>query len=251
MIHLTYKPKGKSRGKLAFVGKGLTFDAGGISIKPSAKMWDMKYDMCGGAAVLGLFHALGDLDVPFEVHGVVPTSENLPDAAATKPGDLVKAMDGTTIEVLNTDAEGRLVLADALAYAESLDPDDIVDVATLTGACVVALGEQVAAVYGRDRALAHEILDAGEVEGEPLWEMPLFEGYRRELKSEVADLKNIGGRMGGSITAALFLGEFVKAKRWAHLDIAGPAFPEGGSELGPKGASGFGVRTLVRWVLSL
>ena len=252
MIHLTYKPKGRSRGKLAFIGKGLTFDAGGISLKPSAKMDEMKYDMCGGAAVLGLFHALADLDVPFEVHGVVPTSENLPDAKATKPGDLVTAMDGTTIEVLNTDAEGRLILCDAICYTQKkIKPDTMIDLATLTGAVVVALGHEYTGMMATTDTLRDELSAAGAECGEAVWPLPLEEFHREQMKGVVADLKNInGGEGAGSTSAAAFLSHFVKDDvEWAHLDIAGAAW--GGRKRdwvgGPTG-SGVGPRLLMQYL---
>lgn len=252
MIHLTYKPKGKSRGKIAIVGKGLTFDAGGISLKPSAKMGEMKYDMCGGAAVLGLFHALGDLDVPFEVHGVVPTSENLPDAAATKPGDLVTAMDGTTIEVLNTDAEGRLILCDAICYTQQkIKPDTMIDLATLTGAVLVALGHEYTGMFASTDKLREELTVAGAETGEAVWPLPLEDFHRDQMKGEVADLRNINAGQGaGSTAGAAFLSHFVKeGLEWAHLDIAGAAW--GGRKRdyvgGPQG-SGVGTRLLMQYL---
>jgi leucyl aminopeptidase len=252
LIHLSYKPKGRSRGRIALVGKGLTFDAGGISIKPASKMWEMKYDMSGGAAVLGVFHALARLDVPFQVHGLVPASENLPSGTAVKPGDLVTAMNGTTIEVLNTDAEGRLILADALAYAVAkLKPDTIVDLATLTGAVVVALGHELSGIFTSSKQLEGELLAAGEAVGEKLWPLPLLEHHREQMKGEVADLKNINaeGSGGGASAGAAFLAHFTGETEWAHLDIAGTAW--GGTNRdyvgGPQG-SGVGVRLLLRWL---
>ncbi len=252
LIHLTYKPKKKAKGKIAVVGKGLTFDAGGISLKPSNKMWDMKYDMCGGAAVLGLFHALATLDVPYEVHGLVPTSENLPDAAATKPGDLVTAMNGKTIEVLNTDAEGRLILSDALCYAvKKVKPDTIVDLATLTGAVVMALGHEYSGLFATNLGLRDELITAGEEVGEELWPLPLRDFHKEGMKGDVGDLKNIGGGdMGaGSTQGAAFLAHFVGDTEWAHLDIAGAAW--GGRNrdwVGGSMASGVGPRLLHRWL---
>jgi leucyl aminopeptidase len=262
LVHLTYKPaqrpaqrKGtrrRSPRKIAVIGKGLTFDSGGISIKPAAKMWEMKYDMCGGAAVLGLFHALAELELPCEVHGLVPTCENLPDAAATKPGDLVTAMDGTTIEVLNTDAEGRLVLSDALCYAvEKIKPDTIVDLATLTGAVVVALGHDFSGVFATTERLEKELVAAGLAVGEELWPLPLRPFHKEWLKGEVADLKNIAtGEVGaGSTVGAAFLWPFARATEWAHLDIAGAAW--GGRNrdwVGGPMASGMGPRLLVHWL---
>jgi len=253
LIHLTYKPRGKSRGKVALVGKGLTFDSGGISIKPAAKMWDMKYDMSGGAAVLGAFHALRHLDVPFEVHGVVPASENLPDGEATKPGDLVRAMNGTTIEVLNTDAEGRLILCDALSYcAAKIGPDTIIDLATLTGAVVVAVGHEYSGLFATTDALRKGLVRAGEAVGEKLWPLPLDEFHKDWMKGEVADLKNINqpDQGAGSTAGAAFLWHFVGSTEWAHIDIAGAAW--GGMNRdwvgGPQG-SGVGARLLVQYLV--
>ncbi|MBK7977949.1 MAG: leucyl aminopeptidase [Deltaproteobacteria bacterium] len=251
LIHVDYRPSGRISKSIALVGKGVTFDSGGLSLKPAASMMTMKCDMAGAAAVLAAVHAASQLKLPIRVHAIVPAAENLPGPRATKPGDVLTISNGKTVEVLNTDAEGRLLLADALTYADSLRVDEVVDLATLTGACVIALGNDVAAVYSRPPELAAALRRAGEAEGEPLWEMPLVEAYKKELKSEVADLKNIGGRYAGSITAALFLAEFVKNERWAHLDIAGPAFAESLPELGPKGGTGFAVRTLVRYLIGL
>ncbi len=252
LIHLTYTPKGRSRGRVALVGKGLTFDTGGISIKPAGKMWDMKYDMSGGAAVLGVFHALAELGCPFEVHGVVPCSENMPDGRAVKPGDMVRAMNGTTIEVLNTDAEGRLILCDALSYVTArIKPDAIVDLATLTGAVVVALGHEYSGIMTRSDALRDELLSAGEAVAERLWPLPLAEHHRDLMRGEVADLKNIalGDPGAGASQGAAFLWHFVGDTPWAHLDIAGTAWGASNRDYvgGPMG-SGVGVRLLLRWL---
>jgi leucyl aminopeptidase len=252
LIHLVYKPKGRSKGRVALVGKGLTFDAGGISIKPSAKMWDMKYDMCGAAAVLGAFHALAAVDVPFEVHGLVATSENLPDAAATKPGDLVTAMNGTTIEVLNTDAEGRLVLSDALCYAvKKVKADTVVDLATLTGAVVMALGHEYSGLFASTEELRDALIGAGEEVGEALWPLPLADFHKKQMRGEVADLRNINSpdQGAGSTAGAAFLAHFVGDTEWAHIDIAGAAW--GGRNrdwVGGAQGSGVGARLLVRWL---
>jgi leucyl aminopeptidase len=252
LIHLVYKPRGRSRGRVALVGKGLTFDSGGISIKPAAKMWDMKYDMSGGAAVLGTFHALRALDVPFEVHGVVPCSENLPDAAAVKPGDVVRAMDGTTIEVLNTDAEGRLILCDALCYVVSrVRPDTIVDLATLTGAVVVALGHEFSGLFATTDRLRDDLRAAGEEVGERLWPLPLMDFHKEQMKGEVADLRNINSpdHGNGATAGAAFLWHFVGDTEWAHLDIAGTAW--GGMNrdyVGGGSGSGVGPRLLVQYL---
>jgi leucyl aminopeptidase len=253
LLHLTYKPKGRPRGRVAFVGKGLTFDVGGYSIKPSAQLDEMRYDRSGGAAVLGLFHALAHgLDVPYEVHGVVPATENLIDGNATQPGDIHTAMNGTTVEVLNTDAEGRLVLADALCYvAAKVKPDTIVDLATLTGAVVVALGHEMAGLFATTTKLRDELVAAGEETGERLWPLPLLDVHKDAMKGNFGDLKNIsGGDLGaGSSAGAAFLAPFVGDTEWAHLDIAGTAW--GGSNRdwvgGPMG-SGVGARLLVRWL---
>jgi leucyl aminopeptidase len=252
LVHLSYKPKGKSKGCIALVGKGLTFDAGGISIKPAGKMWDMKYDMSGGAAVLGVFHALAALDLPLEIHGIVPASENLPDGRAIKPGDVITAMNGTTIEVLNTDAEGRLILCDALCYARAkLKPDTIVDLATLTGAVVVALGHELSGLFASTPKLEKELREAGEQVFERLWPLPLLDLHKDQMRGEVADLKNINseGSGNGSSAGAAFLAHFVGDTEWAHLDIAGTAW--GGLSrdyVGGAQGSGVGVRLLLRWL---
>ena len=252
LVHLVYEPKGRSRGRVALVGKGLTFDSGGISIKPSAKMDEMRFDMSGAAAVLGVFHALAKLDVPWEVHGIAPCTENMPGGAATKPGDIHEAMNGTTVEVLNTDAEGRLVLADAICYAVSkVKADTIVDLATLTGAVVTALGHELSGLFATTETLRDELVAAGEETGERLWPLPLIDVHREGMKGTFADLKNIsGGDMGaGSSAGAAFLAPFAGETEWAHLDIAGTAW--GGSARdwvgGPMG-SGVGTRMLVRWL---
>jgi leucyl aminopeptidase len=235
---------------LVLVGKGLTFDAGGISIKPSAGMEQMKFDMSGGAAVIGAMQAIAELGVRANVVGIVPSSENLPSGTAVKPGDVIRTLAGKTVEIINTDAEGRLILADALAFGARLGPAAMVDCATLTGAVVVALGDHAAAVLGNDEALVRELLDAGTVSGERCWQLPLWEEYRKQLDSETADLQNIGGRSAGTITAAAFLKEFVGDARWAHLDIAGTAYGDGDLPYRRKGGYGFPTRLLVQWVRS-
>jgi len=252
LVHLSYKPKGKSKGVVALVGKGLTFDSGGISIKPSAKMDEMRYDMSGAAAVLGVFHALRKLDVPWEVHGVCACTENMPGGQATKPGDIHTAMNGTTVEVLNTDAEGRLVLADALCYCVSkIKADTIIDLATLTGAVVVALGHELSGMFASTDKLRDDLLAAGEETGERLWPLPLLDVHKEGMKGLYADLKNIsGGDMGaGSSAGAAFLAPFVGSTEWAHLDIAGTAWGSAARDWvgGPLG-SGVGARMLVRWL---
>jgi leucyl aminopeptidase len=251
LIHLAYKPRGRARGRVALVGKGLTFDAGGISLKPAAKMDEMKYDMSGGAAVLGVFKALRALGLPLEVHGVVAATENLPDGRANKPGDLVTAMNGTTIEILNTDAEGRLVLADALVYAErKLKPDAIVDLATLTGAVITALGHELTGLMGNHDGLRDELLAAGKASGEELWPLPLLEQHKEHMKGAVADLKNINSGQGaGSSAGAAFLSHFVGKTPWAHLDIAGTAWGVDERDYqGGSGGTGVGVRLLLAWL---
>ena len=252
-VHLTYspggRPAGRARKRIALVGKGVTFDSGGLDLKTSEGMLRMKYDMAGAAAVLGIMGALPALRPPVEVHGLIAATENMPSGSATRPGDVLRAMNGTTIEVGNTDAEGRLTLADALCYAvRRVEADEIVDVATLTGACVVALGPLCAGLMANDAALAGRLLRAAEAAGEPCWQLPLIDEYKEHLKSEVADLNNVGPRGGGAITAGLFLKEFAGATRWAHLDVAGPAFTEKDLPLAPKGATGVAVRTLLTYL---
>lgn len=250
--HLVYHPKRKPVRRIALVGKAVTFDSGGLSIKPSDGMMTMKIDMAGAATVIGLFHALRSLNVPVEVHGIFLAAENMPSGSAYRPGDVVKAMNGTTIEVLNTDAEGRVTLADALVYAQTFKPDAIVDLATLTGACVVALGEDIAAVMSNDAALTKSLLGSAKDVGELLWELPLHSGYDELIKSKVADVKNIGGRPAGAITAGLFLRRFVKETPWAHIDLAGPSYAERETRPDiPFGGTGYGVRFLLRYLESI
>ncbi len=225
LIVMEYKGGDASATPIALVGKGLTFDAGGISIKPSARMEEMKFDMCGGATVFGVFQALAESDLPLHVVGVVPSSENLPDGAANKPGDVVTSMAGLTIEVINTDAEGRLILCDALTYTQrEYKPRVLIDMATLTGACVVALGEHATGLFANNQELAQNLLDAGEQSCDRAWQMPLWEDYQAQIKSTVADIANVGGPGAGAITAACFLHRFTKQANWAHLDIAGTAW---------------------------
>ncbi len=249
-IHLTYTPRAKSKQSFAIVGKGITFDSGGLSLKPADSMMTMKCDMGGAAAVLGLFTTLAELQPKVVIHGIIAAAENMPSGKAMRPGDIVTAMNGKTIEILNTDAEGRLTLADALSYAVTLEPTAIVDLATLTGACVVALGEEIAGLMSTDEDLAVDLLAAADRAGEKLWEMPLPPRYKSLIESDVADLRNIAtSRYGGSLTAGLFLQEFVGTTPWAHLDIAGPAFAERpmASYLS-KGGTGYAVRTLAEWL---
>jgi leucyl aminopeptidase len=230
---------------VVLVGKGLTFDAGGISIKPAAEMDEMKYDMCGGTSVIGAVHAAASLELPLNLIGVVPASENLPDGDANKPGDIVTSLSGQTVEILNTDAEGRLILCDALTYSERFDPAVVVDLATLTGACVVALGKHAAGLFTADDKLATEILAAGDYTGDRAWRLPLWEDYQSQLDSNFADMANIGGRDAGAITAACFLARFTKKYPWAHLDIAGIAWRSGKE----KGATGRPVALLTQFLL--
>jgi len=251
VVHVVYKPA-RAKKKVVFVGKGLTFDAGGLCIKPAASMVDMKCDMAGAASTLGIVFAAARLKLPVEVHALVGSTENMTGAKAYRPGDVYKSLEGKTVEVINTDAEGRLVLADVLTWAvRKLKPDYMIDHATLTGACLVALGPWRAALYTDDDALASKYLDAAQGEDEAFWRMPLDSDLRSTLKSSIADIKHIGGRFGGSITAALFLKEFVGETTWMHLDIAGPAFVERAHGRLPKGGTGFGVATGVRFLESL
>jgi leucyl aminopeptidase len=235
---------------LILVGKGLSFDAGGISLKPPAGMEEMKYDMSGGAAVIGAMQAIAELGVRANVVGLIPSSENLPSGSATKPGDVISSLAGKTIEVINTDAEGRLILADALAWGARLEPAAMVDCATLTGSVIIALGHHAAAVMGNDDELVEELRAAGDASGERCWPLPLWDDYREQLDSPTADLQNVGGRPGGSITAGAFLREFVGDTRWAHLDVAGTAWGDGKLPYQRKGALGFPTRLLVEWVRS-
>jgi leucyl aminopeptidase len=239
--------KGKKNHKpIVLVGKGITFDAGGISIKPAGDMDEMKYDMCGAASVLGTFKTIGLLNLPMNIIGIIPTCENLPDGLALKPGDILTSMSGQTIEVLNTDAEGRLILCDALTYAERFNPEVVIDIATLTGACVIALGHHASGLYSNDDKLAKDLESAGQISMDRAWHMPLWEDYQSQLDSNFADMANIGGRAGGSITAACFLSRFAKKYKWAHLDIAGTAWKSGKA----KGATGRPVGLLMHYILS-
>jgi leucyl aminopeptidase len=248
-IILSYKPKNAIK-KVVIVGKGITFDTGGLSLKPSEAMETMKLDMAGAAVVLSLFKYIREFKVNYEIVGIVPSCENMPSGKALHPGDVVKALNGKTIEVLNTDAEGRLTLADAFSYACLYEkPDYIIDLATLTGACMVALGQDVAGLWGNNQKLIEKIQNAAKTTGEKIWFMPLEQEYKELIKSHIADLKNIsGGRYGGAITAALFLSVFIGTTPWVHLDIAGPAYQENKTELVPKGGSGFGVRLLLEFL---
>jgi leucyl aminopeptidase len=251
-IVLRYRGRGADEGvDIALVGKGITFDSGGISIKPSEKMEEMKGDMAGGAAVMAALSAIAQLKTQLNVVAIVPATENLPSGSALKPGDTVTAMNGKTIEIISTDAEGRLILADALSYAAKLGARYVVDVATLTGSMRVALGDLYTGAFGKNQELTDKIVAAGNQAGELIWPMPLVEQYKEQIKSEVADIKNVGARWGGSITAALFLAEFVGDAPWVHLDIAGTYWSEKEQGYLIKGATGVPVRTLVNLVLSL
>ena len=247
LVELRYRPQ-RATGEVVLVGKGITFDSGGLSLKPADSMKTMKTDMSGAAAVVGTMSALADLDVKVAVTGYLAAAENMPSGRATRPGDVLTMRNGTTVEVLNTDAEGRLVMADALALGAAAKPDAIVDVATLTGACVVALGTRYTGLMGNDEALATELLGAAADAGEPTWRLPLPPEYKKELESDVADLKNVGDRYGGALTAGLFLQEFVDGRPWAHLDIAGPARAEADDGYLVKGSTGVATRTLLSWL---
>src|SRR6266540_3408866 len=248
LIELSYEPEG-ARGRVVLVGKGITFDSGGLSLKPPDGMITMKTDMSGAAAVLGAMSALQDLGLKVAVTGYLAAAENMPSGTATRPGDVLTMKNGKTVEVLNTDAEGRLVMADALALGSASAPDAIVDVATLTGACVVALGKRYTGVMSNHDELAGELLEAAAEAGERAWRLPLPQEYRKDLDSEVADLKNVSSeRYGGALTAGLFLQEFVDGRPWAHLDIAGPARADSDDGYLAKGSTGTAVRTLLSWL---
>lgn len=250
-IHITYKPQGTPKRKLAIIGKGLTFDSGGLNIKGAGSgIETMKMDMGGAGTTLGAAKAIAQIKPDVEVHFISAATENMISGHAMHPGDILKASNGKTIEVNNTDAEGRLTLADALVYADKLGVDAIVDLATLTGACIVALGEDIAGLFTPDDALAAQLEEAAETAGEKLWRMPMEEKYFEGLKSGIADMKNTGPRAGGSITASLFLKQFVKDTPWAHLDVAGPVWADKENGYNSAGATGYGVRTLVNWVLA-
>jgi leucyl aminopeptidase len=249
-IVLSYKGNTTADPDLALVGKGITFDSGGISIKPSENMDEMKDDMAGGASVLATLMALAQLKPRINVTALVPATENMPSGTAMKPGDIITAMNGKTIEVLNTDAEGRLILADALSYANKLGARAIIDVATLTGACQIALGKITTGAFTNNQPLLDKVIAAGKETGEPVWPMPMYEEYREFIKSDFADIKNIGNRYGGAITAAKFLEEFVDKTPWVHLDLTGPISDKDKGYL-VKGATGVPVRTLVNVVLGM
>lgn len=244
-IQIEYRPRrGRKQAPVALVGKAITFDSGGISIKPSDKMDEMKFDKCGGVAVLGAMRAVASLRLPLPVVGFIAAAENMPGASSYRPGDIVTTYSGTTVEVLNTDAEGRIVLGDALAYARKFKPQAMIDFATLTGACVIALGPFAAGLFSNNDGLTKQIRDAAEATGERVWPFPLWDEYHKKIKSHVADVKNTGGREGGAITAAAFLQKFVGDTPWAHLDIAGTAWATEDKPDMPKGGTGYGVRLL-------
>jgi leucyl aminopeptidase len=245
LIVLKYLGGPKKQKPIVYVGKGITFDTGGISLKPAGEMDEMKFDMSGAGSVLGAMRALAGMRAPVNAIGLIPASENMPGGNATRPGDVVTTMSGQTVEILNTDAEGRLVLCDALTYAERFEPDVVIDIATLTGACVVALGHVASGLFSNDEKLAAEISSAADDAWDRVWRMPLWEDYQEQLRSNFADMANIGGRPGGSITAACYLSRFTKKMRWAHLDVAGTAWKSGRE----KGSTGRPVPLLVRFAL--
>jgi leucyl aminopeptidase len=252
MIHLTYKPEGRAKAHVCLVGKGLTFDSGGLSLKTDKGMESMKSDMAGAATALACIRAAQELSLPLKMTAILMATENMPDGGANRPGDVVRAMNGKTIEITNTDAEGRLALADGLVYAQSLKPDYLIDIATLTGAQVVGLGRLVAGVMGNNDNFVQQIVDAGKESGETMWPLPLPDIYRDLIRSDVADMKNSSGiPEAGSIQAGLFLSEFVNHPRWAHLDIAGPAWQEREWSIYPRTASGFGARCLLTLLSNL
>ena len=246
LISLEYWGGAKKEKPVVLVGKGITFDTGGISLKPAAEMDEMKYDMCGAASVLGTIAAIAQMRLAINVVGIIPTTENMPGGNATKPGDVVTSMSGQTIEILNTDAEGRLILCDALAYAQRYEPQVVIDIATLTGACVIALGHVASGLLSNDDELAEELLLASRQASDPAWRLPLWDDYQEQLKSNFADMANIGGRAAGTITAACFLSRFTGKYRWAHLDIAGTAWKSGKE----KGATGRPVPLLTQFLIT-
>jgi leucyl aminopeptidase len=245
-IVLEYRGGPAKMKPVALVGKGITFDTGGISLKPAGEMDEMKFDMCGAASVLGTMKAVGEMRLPLNVIGAIPTTENMPGGRATRPGDIVKSLSGQTVEILNTDAEGRLILCDALTYVERYQPAAVIDIATLTGACVIALGHVVSGLFANDDALAREVSIAGDAAYDRVWHMPLLDDYQEQLKSNFADFANIGGRPAGAVTAACFLARFTKKYKWAHLDIAGTAWKSGRE----KGATGRPVPLLTQFLVS-
>ncbi len=248
LIHMEYKPEKKAKRKIAIIGKGITFDAGGLDLKPPSSMLTMRDDMSGAAAVICTMQAIAKLKPDVEVHAIVAACENMPSGSAYKPGDVIISKTGRSIEIDNTDAEGRVTLADALAYAEELNPDEIIDIATLTGACMVALGTVCSGIMGNNDKKIKEFINKAAEEGEKFWQLPMYEEYGDTLKSDIADTKNTGGRMGGASSAGVFLSKFIKQTAWLHLDIAGTAFLESANAEGIKGATGVGVRSLIKYI---
>ncbi len=252
LIIIEYSGSTKNEKPIVIVGKAVTFDTGGISIKPSEKMDEMKFDKCGGCNVLGIMKAVSGLNLDNNVIGIIPSVENMPSGSSYRPGDIIKMYNRKTVEVLNTDAEGRIILADALAFAvKTFQPKAIIDMATLTGAAIIALGTNVAAMMGNDKELVTKIIEYSNQTGEKIWELPLYDEYKEQLKSSNADMKNIGGRSAGAITAGAFLSNFVDETPWVHLDIAGTAWNQEGTQektYNPKGATGFGIRTIVKYI---
>jgi leucyl aminopeptidase len=249
-VVMEYSPR-KAKKHVALVGKGITFDSGGISIKPAERMEEMKFDMCGAAAVIGIIEAAARLQLPVKVTGIFAATDNLPSGSAYKPGEIITMMSGKTVEIVNTDAEGRMILADALHYASRLKPDHLLDYATLTGACVVALGSEAAGLFTPDDELARKLIQAGEKTGDRVWRLPAWDDYKDLIRSEWADMKNSGGRWGGAISAAVFLKEFVDCPSWAHLDIAGTAYAESETAREARGATAAGVRVTIDFLRSL
>ncbi len=249
-VVMEYTPR-RAKKHIALVGKGITFDSGGISIKPAEKMEEMKFDMCGAAAVIGTIEAAAKLGLPVRITGCIPSTDNLPSGSAYKPGEIITMMNGKTVEIVNTDAEGRMILGDALHYASKLKPDHLIDYATLTGAIVVALAAEATGLFSNDDELARKLIECGERVGERLWRMPAWDEYKDLILSEWADVKNSGGRWGGAVTAAVFLKEFVDCPSWAHLDIAGTAYAEHDNGRDPRGATGAGVRVTLEFLESL
>ncbi len=248
-IHITYAPKDAKK-KIAIIGKGITFDSGGLNIKPASSMLTMRDDMSAAACVIGIMSKLKELNAQIEVHGIIAACENMPGCSAYKQGDVLTARNGKTIEVDNTDAEGRLTLADALCYACELEVDEVIDIATLTGACMVALGTQAAGIFGNDQDLIDRLIKSADEAGERYWQLPMYKEYGDGLKSDMADMKNSGGRWGGASSAAIFLQNFVKeGQKWAHIDIAGTAFLDSAQKYFIKGATGSGVRALINYIL--
>ena len=246
LITLEYRAGKKSQKPVVIIGKGVTFDTGGISIKPSQAMDEMKYDMCGAASVMGTMAAVTELKLPINVVGIIPATENMPSGDATNPGDIFTSMSGQTVEVLNTDAEGRLILCDAITYSKKYNPEVVIDIATLTGACVIALGKHATGLLSNHNPLARELINAGEESGDRVWRLPLWDEYQQQLNSPFADIANIGGREAGTITAACFLSRFAEKLQWAHLDIAGTAWLSGSK----KGATGRPVSLLMQYILN-